>query len=440
MGGREQQAASSRRRLGTGPRIGQLRISGVLASEPAGKSLKDCQHGECYVTYDAGEEDQEVRRRFGVTGLRRLKLLRIATEAHDQGIDLTQEDLAYKVLNCGLKTIKRDIAYFRKHGLFLPTRGQQKDIGPVLAHQVEAVRLTIEGKSPWEVAKKILHTPRAIERYLATFARAVALADVGATCRDAAAQVGLSERLFGELVALRARYAGTEHEPRLLKLLEHKPEPQPPRDEAPRVRLPIYDEQVKVLRREFFDFLLEYEFRRAARYRHPLTLFAIELDEDARERTAPRTLYNRALAEVLREGLRNTDVVGRLGASRFGAVVAADPVRAYQVAERLRGLVAQQGAPPSGAGREPVRFTVSVGGASFPAEGVESLSQLTDMAETMLSQAKEAGGNRTLLHAFPDDLAAAEAGTRPGSPLPDAASEPVADRPEPPKPVQQKSA
>ncbi len=77
MGGREQQTASSRRRLGTGPRIGQLRISGVLASEPAGKSLKDCQHGECYVTYDAGEEDQEVRRRFGVTGLRRLKLLRL---------------------------------------------------------------------------------------------------------------------------------------------------------------------------------------------------------------------------------------------------------------------------------------------------------------------------------------------------------------------------
>ncbi len=425
MGGRER-----RRRQAAGPRVGQLRITGVLASEPAGKSLKDCEHGECYITYDAGEEDQEVRRRFGVTGLRRSKLLRIATEAHDQGIDLTQEDLAYKVLNCGLKTIKRDIAYFRSRGIFLPTRGQQKDIGPVLAHQVEAVRLAIEGKSPWDIAKKILHTPGAISRYVSTFARAVRLADAGAPPRDAAAQLGLSDRLFRDLVALRATYAATEHAERLADLLARRSEPAPAREEAPRGRLPIYDEQVRVLRRDFFDFLVEYEFRRASRYRYPLTFFAIELDGESREGPAPRTLLTRVLAEVLREGLRKTDVVGRLGAVRFGALVAADPARAYQVAERLRRLMAQQGTAAQAGAREPVRLTVSVGGASFPAEGVDSLPQLTEMAETMLSQAKEAGGNRTLLHAVPDDLSAAGVGTRPDSSLPAAASEPVVDRPE----------
>ncbi|HEY8369877.1 MAG TPA: DUF1670 domain-containing protein, partial [Thermodesulfobacteriota bacterium] len=121
------------------PRVGQLKISGVLSSEPAGKPLRDCARGECFVTYDAGEEDEETRRRYGVIGLRRFKLLRIATEAHDQGIDLTQEGLA-KILGAGVKTVKRDIAYFRKHGIFLPTRGQQKDLGPIVPHQVEAVR------------------------------------------------------------------------------------------------------------------------------------------------------------------------------------------------------------------------------------------------------------------------------------------------------------
>jgi diguanylate cyclase (GGDEF)-like protein len=414
MTGREQRGLAPTRRTRTGPRVGQLRITGVLASEPAGKSLKDCQHGECYVTYDAGEEDQEVRRRFGVTGLRRAKLLRIATEAHDQGIDLTQEDLAYKILNCGLKTIKRDIAYFRRSGIFLPTRGQQKDIGPVLAHQVEAVRLTIEGRTPWEVARRILHTPRAIERYLATFARAVALADAGSDPRDAAAQLGLSERLYRELVALRARYRGTEHDERLTRILEAPPEVPTPREEVSRVRLPIYDEQVKVLRREFFDFLLDHEFRRAARYGQPVTFLAIELDGEVRDRPGSRALYNRAVAELLRDGLRSTDVVGRIGPARFGALVPADAGRAYQVAERLRTRVASQTGPE---GSEPgPAFTVSVGGVTFPSGDVTTIDQLTELAETMLHEAKEAGGNRTRLHQAPEAPPAAQPGEAGGEP------------------------
>ncbi|HWP35217.1 MAG TPA: DUF1670 domain-containing protein [Thermodesulfobacteriota bacterium] len=387
--------------------MGQLRISGVLASEPAGKSLKDCQYGDCYVTYDAGEEDQEIRRRFGVTGLRRAKLLRIATEAHDQGIDLTQEDLAYKILNCGLKTVKRDIAYFRRQGLFLPTRGQQKEIGPVLAHQVEAIRMAIEGKAVWEIARKILHTPRAIDRYLVTFARAVALAEQGVAPREAAGRLGISERLVNEMVALRARYAGTEHAGRLAEILARQGEPlPPPREPSGRARLPIYDEQVKVLRRDFFDFLLRHEFQRAVRYGSPLTVLAIELD-GVGEGGAPRTLYSRAVAEVLREGLRSTDVVGRLGAARFGALVPADAARAYRVAERVRTLVAGQGEEGRGVPAA-ARLTVSVGGASYPASGVENVRQLFELAEAMLSQAKEAGGNRTRLHAFPEEAPAAK--------------------------------
>ncbi|HEX7126780.1 MAG TPA: DUF1670 domain-containing protein [Thermodesulfobacteriota bacterium] len=411
-------------RSGPGAGVGRLKISGVLASEPAGKSLKDCEHGECFVTYDAGSEDQEVRRRFGVTGLRRMKLLRIATEAHEQGIDLTQEDLAYRILNCGLKTIKRDIAYFRKQGLFLPTRGQQKDIGPVLTHQVEAVRMAIEGKPTWEIARRILHPPRAIERYLATFARVVALADGGAERRAAAASLGLSERLFSDFLALRDRYADTEHAGRMAEILAKRPEPEPAREETGRGRLPIYDEQVKVLRREFFQFLLEHEIRRARRYGQPLTFLLIELDGGSRGRPLPSSVLNRALAGQLRSTLRKTDVVGRLGASRFGVIMTADTQAAYRVAERIRGLMAgldgggDPASPESG-----MRATVSVGGASLAAGALDSPEALTEMAATMLSQAREGGGNRTRLHAFPD--VAAPAAAEPGTPPAEVAEVPT---------------
>ncbi len=433
VAGRERKRRQDR--IGPGPGLGRLKISGVLASEPAGKSLKDCEHGECFITYDAGGEDQEVRRRFGVTGLRRMKLLRIATEAHEQGIDLTQEDLAYRVLNCGLKTIKRDIAYFRKQGLFLPTRGQQKDIGPVLTHQVEAVRMAIEGKSSWEIAKRILHPPRAIDRYLSTFARAVALADSETDLRTAAASLGLSERLFQDFVSLRGRYAGTEHAARMGEILAKRPEAEPTREEGTRGRLPIYDEQVKVLRRDFFEFLLEHEIRRATRYGQPLTFLMVELDGGARGRPLPSTVLNRALAGQLRATLRRTDIVGRLGASRFGVIMTADTQAAYQAAERIRAFMAgarsgADGAAPDAA----MRATVSVGGASLAAGALDSAETLTEMADTMLSQAREGGGNRTRLHAIPDDaLAGAPApapgeAVEPGAAAPDGQDAPGARR------------
>lgn len=200
---------------------GQLRVIGVLAKEPAGKPLKDCQLGECTVTLDAGAEDQVIREQFGVTGLRRAKLLRITTEAHEQGIDLTQEDLAYRILNCGLRTVRRDIAYFKQKGIFVPTRGQQKDIGPGVSHKVLAVKLLLERKSELAIARTIYHSLAAIERYTVTFARVVFLSREGLPARDIAFLVQNSERLVKEYQQLYQRYNKPEYEERLSEILSH---------------------------------------------------------------------------------------------------------------------------------------------------------------------------------------------------------------------------
>ncbi len=336
------------------PRVGQLKISGVLSSEPAGKPLRECARGECFVTYDAGEEDEETRRRHGVIGLRRFKLLRIATEAHDQGIDLTQEGLA-KILGAGLKTIKRDIAYFRRHGIFLPTRGQQKDLGPIAPHQVEAVRLTLEGHSDWEVSRRILHSPGMVARILGGFGRVIALLRAGRNPEDIAYLVGVPRRLVDEygrlaaaaaadparrarleeLVAAHAAEAGGEQE----GSSEGAEEAQAGagRDGGPgRRRPPVFDEQVKVLRRDVFDFLLDLELRKATRYKLPLALLAIEpagLDGPVGQ---GRALASKALAELLRERLRSTDVIGRASVARYLVLLPlADLAAARGTLERL---------------------------------------------------------------------------------------------------------
>jgi hypothetical protein len=92
-------------------------------------------------------------------------------EAFEPGGLLTHEDLAFRLLNCRLRTIVRDVEQLRGTGLAVPTRGQQQDIGPGQTHRVQAVRLFLKGLEPREIAKRLYHSLSAIENYVTTFAR-----------------------------------------------------------------------------------------------------------------------------------------------------------------------------------------------------------------------------------------------------------------------------
>lgn len=199
---------------------GQIKTIGTLSSEPAGKPLKDCKKGLCLVTLNAGQEDQEVLFRDGVAALRRARLLRITEEAHDQGIDLTQEDLAYQIFGSGLRTIRRDIQALRRQGLYVPTRGQQKDIGPGISHKVLAVKMFLERKTDLEIARTIYHSLKAVERYTVTFARVLVLLEKGLTPLEVAFVVQISERLVNQYRQLLHDYHKPPYQERLQEILQ----------------------------------------------------------------------------------------------------------------------------------------------------------------------------------------------------------------------------
>lgn len=202
-----------------GLKIGQMKIVGVLLSEPAGKPLNECQLGECIITLDAGQEDQEIRQTYGVCGLRRARILRITTEAYEQGIALTQEDLAYRLLNCGIRTIRRDIAHLRKENIFVPTRGQQKDIGPGISHKVLAVKMLLERYQEQEIARRLYHTLGSIERYTVNFARVVLLTQKKIPVKEIAFLVQMSERLVKDYQALYTQFNDNTHRARLEEII-----------------------------------------------------------------------------------------------------------------------------------------------------------------------------------------------------------------------------
>jgi len=160
-------------------RVGQIAFLAVAAEEPAGKPLEQCQKVTVTLTLDAGPDDQEVRWRQGLDGVRRARLLRLCVEAREQGALLSYEDLAWGLLNCGVRTLVRDVAVLRKAGIVVPSRGQQQDIGPGQTHRVQAVRWYLAGHEPQEIAQRLYHSLKAIENYLLTFGRVVFLTDHG---------------------------------------------------------------------------------------------------------------------------------------------------------------------------------------------------------------------------------------------------------------------
>jgi len=108
---------------------GQMVILAISCKEPVSRPLRDCRFLPVVLTLHAGEEDDRLRRKEGVEALRRRQLLRMATEALEQGALLTAEDFAYRIFNCGKRTISRDLAALREAGEVVPLRSQQKDVG-----------------------------------------------------------------------------------------------------------------------------------------------------------------------------------------------------------------------------------------------------------------------------------------------------------------------
>jgi hypothetical protein len=126
---------------------------------------------------------------------------------------------------------------------------------------------------------------------------------------------------------------------------------------------------------------LDYEFRRALRYGHPLTLLLVHADGSSAGQDA--------LVERIADTMRSVDLVaGREGPDLWLLLPETTSESARIAAERLRLAAGAAGQP------------VSIGAASFPEDG-DSAERLGASARKALSRAVELGGNRTVLHTAP---------------------------------------
>lgn len=151
---------------------GQLVLTAVSADEPGTKPLSRCKMVPVVLTLYAGEQDHQLRlehHRQGVAQLRRRQIYRMAQEALDQGALLTAEDLAFRIFNCGLRTISRDLQALAAEGLIVPLRSQQKDAGRAITHRVQAVELYLKRQTFTQIRQRIHHSLASIAHYVTSF-------------------------------------------------------------------------------------------------------------------------------------------------------------------------------------------------------------------------------------------------------------------------------
>ncbi|MDP2783804.1 MAG: diguanylate cyclase [Sulfurimicrobium sp.] len=162
-------------------------------------------------------------------------------------------------------------------------------------------------------------------------------------------------------------------------------------------RLSIVDGLTGLYNRRFLSERLEEEYSKAERYETPLSILIMDVDFFKRVNdTFGHQVGDNALiavARVLQQSVRESDLVGRYGGEEFVVLLPhTDLDKALTVAEKIRLAVSET--PIEGMGER--RLTISIGVAGFPDTKVADMNELVRKADEALYRAKEGGRNQVV--------------------------------------------
>jgi diguanylate cyclase (GGDEF)-like protein len=175
-----------------------------------------------------------------------------------------------------------------------------------------------------------------------------------------------------------------------------------------RQRKPMSDEELEELERKSLKDLvtdlynqrtflrkLEYEMRRAKRYKRPLSLMILTIDNISQlQRQYGQMIVDevmRAAARITGICIRDVDVSGICDTAKIGIIFPETySSRAMIVAERIRERMKQE---PINSEMRHLRVTTSIGVVSFPTHARDEID-LMQRAVEFLAKAEEEGGDR----------------------------------------------
>jgi two-component system cell cycle response regulator len=162
-------------------------------------------------------------------------------------------------------------------------------------------------------------------------------------------------------------------------------------------RIAIHDSLTNCYNRKHFETLAIIEFKRAARYKHPLALMLMDIDNFKNINDLfGHQFGDRVLCELVnlcRMTLRGNDILGRFGGDEFMILMPeTDIVCAVTTAERLRKVIVGKSLKNNG---EDINITVSIGVAGTPGDCnlKRPIDSLVSCADEALYAAKVSGRN-----------------------------------------------
>jgi diguanylate cyclase (GGDEF)-like protein len=160
-------------------------------------------------------------------------------------------------------------------------------------------------------------------------------------------------------------------------------------------QLAITDSLTGLFNRRQILHLAEIEFGRARRFKHPLSLLILDLDDlkqvnDTRGHIAG-DLALKSVAENSRKHMREIDSIGRFGGDEFVILLVETDLEGGRAgAERIRQTITDS---PINTSQGPFTIGVSIGVASN-SEKITSVEDLINQADMALMKAKKAGKNQ----------------------------------------------
>jgi len=165
--------------------------------------------------------------------------------------------------------------------------------------------------------------------------------------------------------------------------------------------LAIKDGLTGLFNQTYMKSRLQEEIYRSERYRYPLSLILIDLDDFKRindkhgHATGDRVL--KIFSDLLQEKVRASDISGRFGGEEFLILLPQTScLDAASAAERIRKEVAVTPFRIGGGSDRSCQFTISLGVYSSPANG-QNVDEIINLTDAALYRAKKEGKNKVVV-------------------------------------------
>jgi diguanylate cyclase (GGDEF)-like protein len=166
-------------------------------------------------------------------------------------------------------------------------------------------------------------------------------------------------------------------------------------------RLSATDELTRLYTFRFFSIVINHEFQKCLRYKMPLSLLMIDIDNfkkinDTYGHQKGNVVLNK-IGKIIISNVRKADFPARYGGEEMAILLPISDIQgAQKCAEHIRQLIEQEDYFTTPLG--PLKVTVSIGVSSYPSMNITSQEDMIRLADAALYKAKHEGKNRVVVY------------------------------------------